>query len=148
MLKLKLLEILEAKEEFIAIVSRGGLLKPSNYLYIAAVNATVLYSYIKNDDDLMKSLLATENPRDTFMDCFLKLTNTDELSAELLKVECAQKHSHRKHLQRTAFTIFNISAKNYANQRNNELRAQKTAKENAKREKQPRKTTKLQSGRM
>ena len=33
--------ILEAKEEFVAIVSQGGLLKPSNYLYIAALNATV-----------------------------------------------------------------------------------------------------------
>ena len=62
----------------------------------------------------MKSLLATENPRDTFVESYIHLTESDENSSELRKVQCCEGHVHIKYLQRTAFTIFNISAKNYA----------------------------------
>ena len=118
--------ILEAKEAFTAAISRGGLTKPSNYLYVAAVNATALYSHISKDTELWKSLLATENPRETFIESYLRLTENDEISSELLKVKCSEGHSHIKHLRRTAFTIFNISAKNYASQKNDELRVKES----------------------
>ena len=138
--------ILEAKEAFTAAISRGGLTKPSNYLYVAAVNATALYSHISKDTELWKSLLATENPRETFIESYLRLTENDEISSELLKVKCSDGHSHIKHLRRTAFTIFNISATNYASKKNDELRVKKvTQAANAKRSKEARKIKKLQS---
>ena len=138
--------MIEAKEEFIAAVSRGGLMKPSNYLYMAAVNATVMYNYIRNDNELFKSLLATENPRDTFIECYLSLTENDSNSSELLKVKCSKGHLHDKHVRRTAFTVFNISAKNFAAQKNDEIRnTKKTHAGNVKRSQPARKIKKVQS---
>ena len=40
----------EAKEEFVNSVSRGGLRKPSDFVYIACVHASALNRYIFNSE--------------------------------------------------------------------------------------------------
>ena len=120
--------IILAKEAFVSAVSRGGLLRPSDAMYLAAVNATLLYRYISIDDELMKSLLATINPRDTFVDSYMSLTADDSTVKSLLQLKCNNGHQLSKNLRRTAFTIFNISAKNYAAKLNDAIRTEKVAK--------------------
>ena len=77
-------DMIKVKEEFIQLISRGGLTKPSDYLYIASLHATSLYSYISNDDTLIKSLLATDNPRDTFVDSFMHFVQNDDNASRSL----------------------------------------------------------------
>ena len=135
----------EVKEAFTAAVSRGGLTKPSDYLYITSVHASVLYNHIFKDNELKNSLLATENPRITFIESFCKLVENKEFSAPLIHVKCIKGHSHIKYIRRTAFTIFNISAKNYVTKLNYEVRNSGINKRTKKRSESSRKIKKLQS---
>ena len=67
---------IKAKEEFVPAITRGGLTKPSDYIYISSVHASALHSYLSCHDDLRKSLLSTGNPRDTFVSyILLQVTN-------------------------------------------------------------------------
>ena len=132
--------ILPAKEAFIESVSRGGLIKPSNYLFNSSVHAASLYTRIS----LRKSFLSTSNPRATFIECFVKLIESDEMSAPLLRIKCIPGHSRNKQIRRTAFTIFNISAKNYASNLNDDLRNHNELKRLEKRNMAARKIKKLQ----
>ena len=100
----------------------------------------------------MKSLLATINPRDTFVDSYMTLTANDSTVKSLLQLNCNNGHKISKNLRRTAFTIFNISAKNYAAELNDTIRTDKAAKttekarkNQQKRDKAAMKITKLQS---
>ena len=134
---------IEAKEEFVASVSRGGLSRPSDYT--ASVHASCLYNFIFNDENLQKTLLCTHNPRKTFVESFMCMIKNDDNSASLLSIECKNGHKHKNHLRRVAFTIFNISAKNYASEINDQAQKKKATKDKSKRSKSARKIKKLQS---
>ena len=54
---------IEAKEEFLALMSRGGLLKPSDILYITCVHASQLFDVLQKNG-LLTSL---NNPRNVFL---------------------------------------------------------------------------------
>ena len=141
---------LRAKEEFINAISRGGLTKPSDYLYIASVHASSLCNYIFKNENLKKTLFGTENSRDTFVGCFLRLLKNDENCEYMINVKCDKGHSHTQFINRVAFTIFNISAKNYVSEMNDLIRTKPqkatTSKPNtAKRSEAARKIKKLQS---
>ena len=99
--------IIEAKDEFIASVSRGGLSKLSDYIYIASVNASSLYRFIFDYENLPNTLFGTQNPRKTFIESYMSL---------LMSIKCEKGHNHNKNLCCVAFTIFNISAKNYVSE--------------------------------
>ena len=101
----------QAKEKFVTAISRGGLAKPSNYINVASVHASALCTYILSHDNLKKSLFDTKDPRDTFVESYMHIIETDVNSSQQLLVECKNKHRHDKNLRRVAFTIFNISAK-------------------------------------
>ena len=138
-------KFIEAKEEFVASVSIGGLSQPSDYIYIASVHASCLYNFIFNDENLRKTLLCTHNPRKTFVESFMCMIKNDDNSASLLSIECKNGHKHKNHLHRVAFTIFNSSAKNYASEINDQARKKKATKDKSKRWKSARKIKKLQS---
>ena len=137
--------VLAAKEEFLAAITRGGLTKPSDYMYIVSVHAATLFAHIFKDDDTRKAFLATENPRTTFIETFKKLIKSSELASPLLEIKCSKGHSHVKYIQRSAFTIFNISGKNYASNLNDELRRAQVKKKMEKRDRERDKIQKLQS---
>ena len=121
--------LLHAKEAFVREINRGGLTKPSDYMYITSVHAAALYTYIFRDEDIRKALLGTENPRTTFVESFRSLLGRSDVVTPLLEIKCTKGHSHVKHLERTAFTIFNISSKNYASNLNDELRQTQAAQQ-------------------
>ena len=89
-----------------------------------------------------KSLFSTENPRDTFVHSFMHIIESDENSLQLGEMQCTI---------RVAFTIFNISTKNYALSLNDSMRKSKVSKQNqgntkmVKISKATRKIKKLQS---
>ena len=62
----------DAKLEFVEQISRGGLTKPSDFIYISCVHASALNRFIFKNENLRKSLLATKNPRNTFIESFMK----------------------------------------------------------------------------
>ena len=82
----------QAKEEFVTAISRGGLRKPSDYIYVASVHASTLCTYILSHDNLKSSLFDVENPRDTFVESYTHIIETDVNSSQLLLVECKNKN--------------------------------------------------------
>ena len=52
---------IQAKEEFITAISRGGLAKPSDYIYICSVHSSALCSFIFSQEDLKKSLFVRKS---------------------------------------------------------------------------------------
>ena len=137
--------IIEAKDEFIASVSRGGLSKPSDYIYIASVHASSLYRFIFDNENLRNTLLGTQNPRKTFIESYMSMLENDEYTVKLMSIKCEKGHNHNKNLCRVAFTIFNISAKNYVSEVKDKLREFKKNKDKYKQSKSARKIKKLQS---
>ena len=104
-------------------------------MYITTVHAASLYTYIFKDNEIRKSIFATENPRATFIECFKTLIGRSDLASSLLEIKCSKGHSHVKFIERSAFTIFNISSKNFVSNLNDELREKQAAKSVEKRNK-------------
>ena len=61
---------IQAKEDFIAAISSGGLTKPSDYVYVCSVHSFALRSFICSQEDLKKSLFSTENSKGYFCSQF------------------------------------------------------------------------------
>ena len=59
-----------AREEFMRLINRGGLIKPSDLLYVACSHIYTLFNFIKHDNVIKKVLLSTVNPRSVFVECF------------------------------------------------------------------------------
>ena len=137
--------VLAAKEEFITSISRGGLIKPSDYIYVTSVHASCLSQYIFKNEDVKKSLLGTQNPREVFIESFLIILRNDDNLLKLLDIECTKGHDQEKSIRRIAFTIFNISAKNYVSELNDEINKSVTQKGNSEQCNSSTKIKKLQS---
>ena len=142
---------IQAKEEFITAISREGLTKPSDYIYVCSLHSSALCSFIFSQEDLKKSLFSTEKPRDTSVHSFMHIIESDENSSQLAEVQWTNGHKHYKFLSRVAFTMFNISAKNNVSSLNDSIRKSKVSKQNqgniktVKISKATRKIKKLQS---
>ena len=53
--------VIQAKEEFVVSVSRGGQSKPSDYIFISSVHASSLYRFIFDHESLRNTILGTQN---------------------------------------------------------------------------------------
>jgi hypothetical protein len=134
-----------AKEDFINSISRGGLRKPSDCIYISCVHASSLNRYIFSNEELKKLILEAKNSRDTVIDSFMKMIENDTNASELLSIKCTKGHTHTKYLRRVAFTIFNINMKNYVSELNDAIATSKKRKTPAaKTSKSAKKIRKLQ----
>ena len=112
---------LEAREEFVSAINRGGLTRPADFLYNAADHASALLKYIKNTDYLHKYLMEASSPRDMFITAFLKKLEENNDTKPLLSIKCPSGHPLTRCISRVAFSIFNINAKNYVAEMNDEI---------------------------
>lgn len=106
-------------------MSRGGLRKPSDCIYVCCVHASSLNRYIFKNEDLKNSLLGTTNPRDTFIESFRSIMENNDNTSGLLQMKCVNDHTQDDYIKRVAFTIFNINAKNYVTTLNDTVHAKK-----------------------
>ena len=101
---------IEAKEEFLALMSRGGLLKPSDILYITCIHASQLFNVLQKNG-LLTSL---NNHRNVFSKVFkLKLLEKDHTSC-ILSDSCQAGHCFETFVEKIAIKMFNIMSKNVA----------------------------------
>ena len=59
-------------EEFLKLVSRGGLQHPSDCVFVASCHAYQFYEKIKDNETLNNLLLDSATPRETFVEVFEK----------------------------------------------------------------------------
>ena len=112
---------INVKEEFTKIINRGGLTKPSDFLYVTAVQASTMLKFVNDNDYLRKSLMESKNPRDLFVAAFMMKLGEKEETEQLFQSTCKVGHNLRKYISRVAFTMFNVRAKNYASEKNDEI---------------------------
>ena len=58
-------------EEFLSLVSRGGLQHPSDCLFVTCVHAYQFYERVKGDKNLDAILMGSSNPRGVFASTFV-----------------------------------------------------------------------------
>ena len=112
---------IEAGQAFLAVINRGGLVKPSDIMYIACLHAAELYRFIKEDESLRRLLISATNSRCLFTDVFISKLEEDDYTKKILSAECESKHPFKSHVLRIAPVMFNLFATNYATEKNNEI---------------------------
>ena len=111
-------EDLTAKEEFIARISRGGLLKPSDAVYVVCLHAYTAYDAVKSNIDAFNYLISASNSRSVFTKYFLDHANDSNALESVLETSCKNQHTLSSYLQRITETLFNVMAKNYVSEMN------------------------------
>ena len=123
-----------AKDEILSLVNRGGLIKPSDLLFVTCVHAAAFFKYIKSKEYIFNILINASNPRSVFSSLFMKKIEDNDETAALLNNECPQ----------IAMKIFNIVAKNFINERNDNIHKERKRKVNSKLNKRDKYTMKQQ----
>ena len=118
-------EISREKEEFVSLVTRGGLLKPSDLVYVTCVHAWSLYHSIKDSNDAFNLLLSSSNPRTLFTEFFITILEDNDSMTETLKTSCGNGHTFLTFAKRAVSTFFNLMAKNYVSNMNDQIHAGK-----------------------
>ena len=111
---------LESKEEFLRMITRGGLLKPSNELYTICCQAQAVFTRIIDTDDSKKLLISgTINPRKAYVEVLVKKLN--ECSKGLLSTKCLKNHTLESQVKKIGHIMFNLFSKNLVNEENSKI---------------------------
>ena len=138
----------EKLSEYLDIVSRGGLSKPSNLLYLSCLFVHSLWGHMNNSDEEKDSLWTSSNPRATFVATFCEAmeNSTDETANAVFTTKCEQGHQWSSILPRIAQVLCNVMCKNLRSATNDQTRAESKSKRKSDgKTLQERKTAKLQS---
>ena len=111
-------------EEFLMIVSRGGLQHPSDCVFVTCCHALQLYEKLKEHDDLQFLLMNSSNPRELFVTVFEKVIVSDHVST-LLDTKCNKGHSFRPMVSKITRGLFNLMAKNITAYENDKIHSAK-----------------------
>ena len=111
-------EKVRAREEFLAMISRGGLLKPSDELFTICCNAQAIYRKLTETADGKKLLTSeTTNPRKAYVEVLTRKLKHDKL----LEKKCTKDHTLRSYLNAIGKTMFNLFAKNLISDENSKI---------------------------
>jgi hypothetical protein len=114
-------DTLPEERQYIALANRGGLLRPSNLLYITCQHAWSLYSFIIGRKSTYHILFACSYPRNAFVGVFLELLKRDDNTNILLTQQCQMGCKFEDHLKLIAIATFNIKAKNFISEANDRI---------------------------
>ena len=118
-------DCIDARQEFIADVSRGGLLKPSDVVYITCMHAFVISKSIKNNYDAFNFLLDTSKPRYVFTKYFLNLIDESNCLTPITNSTSRSGHNFALYVPKVSDILFNVMAKNYVSEMNSSIHAGK-----------------------
>lgn len=138
-------EEMKQGQAFVDAISRGGLIKPSDLVFVTCVHASDLCRHIRNDDQLKEALLES-----LFVEVFFSKLEESESTNSILEVSCGPNHSSTSHVRRIGVAMFNLFAKNLTAESNSAIhrsrkRNKSEAETNQKRDPKLMKLKKLQS---
>lgn len=143
-------EELEAslKEDFVNTINRGGLLKPSDMLYIACHHIWGFYKYIRMTSNIDKLLMESPHPLSVFVALVTEKLEEADDTHELMSAKCSSGHAFANIVNSMAIKMFNTMSKNYVAEQNSAIHASKPRKreaDNPKESEDCRKIKKLKS---
>ena len=112
---------LDAKKQFLTAVTRRGLIKPSDVMYVFTVHASSLFKFIITHGNAKQILLACHNRRSTFIQTFMHMIEDNEYTAPICDVKCESGHAIKRIISRVAFTVFNTCSKNFVSELNDKI---------------------------
>ena len=114
-------EKLHAKEDFLKSITRGGLLEPSDMLYVICCHGWTLFAELSQQERNKILLLSFHYPRASFVEVFLRTLENESNTKDLLATECVNNHPFKRHIKVIAETLFNIFAKNLTAEANSKI---------------------------
>ena len=92
-------EELHAKEEFLKSITRGGLLEPSDMLYVICCHGWTLFAELSQQERNKILLLSFHYPRASFVEVFLRTLENESNTKDLLATECVNNHPFKRHIK-------------------------------------------------
>ena len=114
-----------AEEEYSASITRGGLCKPSDILFITACHAWTMWCYIRDNEDVKQFFWDTRNQKCFFVESFIRNIEEVESINPIFVAKCSKGHDFRPLIRRIAGSLFNCAAANRAKEMNSIIHAEK-----------------------
>ena len=133
----------EAKENFLLQVNRGGLINPSDLVYLASLWTWNFYKHIISDNDTKEYLLGSSNQLKIFVKAAEMSLPEQEQFGDILCQKCKTGHSFTKIYSMICTKMFNCIMKNFVSETNSKAREKK--KRASSKSSASRKIAKLQS---
>ena len=108
-----------AREEFLKLISRGALLKPSDVLFVICCHIWMLYSKFMETDYNKKVLMSVSMPRKAFIEVFIQKLEMSANTKELMETKCAS--NHFLNVRQATQIMFNLFGKNYIADENSKI---------------------------
>lgn len=134
-----------AKERFLNSINRGGLVTPSDLVYLCVLHALKLHNKIFGDPQVRLLFLGFAEPRKVFVNSFSQLIDNDTSAAEIIFQRCQSGHEFTRFVSNIAFKLFNIVSKNLISEINDKIHEAKKRQPDTKASSSRRKIAKLQS---
>jgi hypothetical protein len=120
------LEEIQLKEDFTRLVNRGGLLSPSDSLFVICFNAFKLRHKIFSIKEAESFFLSdVENQRETFIDVFFLFYKDDFESNVIFETCCSEGHVFKNYVNSIVQKFFHTSIKNYIADKNSQIHSSK-----------------------
>ncbi len=116
------------KGQFVEQVDRGGLVSPSDLIYVSCMIIHLIYEQmflVKEEKEAKIKLLECKCPRDAFAVVCVEVLKCTESTEPLSSVRCEQGHDYLPVFEEVAKKMFNCFAKNYVTYQNDIVRTSK-----------------------
>jgi hypothetical protein len=111
----------EARESYMNMINRGGLVTPSDLVNVTCVHALQLKALIFDHGSMQKLLLKSGNPRKVFVQCYVEMLQKASATKAVLDQKCSNGHEFEDFVPKIATTIFNIFSNNYVAELNDDI---------------------------
>jgi hypothetical protein len=135
----------EAREEYVSLINRGGLVSPSDLVYVTCVRAIQLNQFIFGNKETKEAFLFTTVPRTVFVNVFLELLKKTVSTERICQQKCKSGHMFSEFLTNFTSSVFNIVSKNFVSELNDVIHEARKHSFPPKSSKNVRKIAKLQS---
>ena len=132
-------------ERYLALCNRGGLIKPSDLVFVTCIHAWSLYAFIFNNSELSTILLSSANPRSVFVKVFVRELQLNSCTQGLINESYESGCLYQDKLEQIAVATFNTKAKKYVSAANDSLRKNTKRKGNYKQSPAAKKAKKVSS---
>ena len=100
-------------------MSRGGLLKTTNILYMTCIQASGLFKVLRENGQRFKS----QNPHNVFLKVFKQKLSEKNNTACILDDKCKDRHSFQSFVDKIFMSMFNRTYNNVLSEMNSEIHA-------------------------
>ena len=118
-------DIPEECKNFIDMINRGGLVKPSMVVNLLCIGAWELYQVLMNNDDSKSYFLKCKVHRPVFTGCFNWFVRNSDDYLFLLGMKCSNDHSFELMIKKIAEKFFNVMATNFVKDINSDIHSKK-----------------------